>query len=57
VLTINEVDLKVEGADVSPEVRSEIVTTIKNNMIRLKEDIQEAKPVVLKKLPMDLAMS
>jgi hypothetical protein len=39
VLTINEADLKVEGADVSPEVRSEIVTTLKNNMNRLKEEI------------------
>lgn len=55
-LTINTSDIKVEGADLSDEAKAEVMTALKNHLEQMKKDIQDAKPELIEKFPMDLAI-
>ena len=46
-MTINEADFKVEGADLTAEAKSEIVTKLTDSLIKYKLEIQDAKKEII----------
>lgn len=48
--------MKVEGTDLSGDAKTELVTALKTNLLKIKADIQDAKKDVIKSFPMDTAV-
>ena len=55
-LIINEGDLKVEGASLTADLRTEIVTKITESLTKTKMELQDAKKERIGNFPMDLAV-
>jgi len=55
-LVINTNDIMVKGGNLNTEHTAELGNAISSNLLRLKNEIQDAKKELIKDFPMDLAV-